>query len=67
MGGVDGEGGYIFDKGGYFFDFCCFSGFKGFVLNSFIIVDILLIVYYNFFFRLKKKGKYNYSCINLII
>lgn len=55
VGGVDGEGGHTPDKGGHSPDLCCLSGSKGSVLNSFTITDILLIVYYNFSFRLKKK------------
>lgn len=56
MGGVDGEGGHTPDKGGHSSNLCCLSGSKRSVLNSYTITDILLIVYNNFSFRLKKEN-----------
>lgn len=56
VGGVDGEGGHTPDKGGHSSNLCCLSGSKRSVLNSYAITDVLLIVYNNFSFRLKKEN-----------
>lgn len=56
MGGVDGEGGHTPDKGGHSSNLCCLPGSKRSVLNSYTITDVLLIVYNNFSFRLKKEN-----------
>lgn len=56
VGGVDGEGGHTPDKGGHSSNLCCLSGSKRSVLNSYTITDILLIVYNNFSFRLKREN-----------